>query len=99
MRRAACVVSLVCLVSPFARADDGTAHRLAGARAFRAQRYDEALVEFRDAERARSNPLLGLYLGPTLYKLGRYAEARAVLAQMRRRGTRDAVAEYYLGLT
>jgi tetratricopeptide (TPR) repeat protein len=73
-------------------------HLLAGARAFRAQQYTTALEEFRIVERAGGTADLALYLGPTLYKLGRIDEARLVLARAHRAGTADAVSNYYLGL-
>jgi tetratricopeptide (TPR) repeat protein len=93
------VVLVLLLASTVARADGADAHLLAGARAFRAQQYDAALAEFRQVERAGGAADLALYLGPTLYKLGRFDEARQVLARAHRRGGTDAVAEYYLGLT
>jgi FimV-like protein len=96
------LAAALCLVlSGAARADssDVTAQLLDGVRAFRGDRFDEALVHFRDVERRGGAPDLALYLGPTLYKLGRYAEAQAVLARQHRRGPRDAVADYYLALT
>jgi tetratricopeptide (TPR) repeat protein len=73
-------------------------HLLSGARAFRAQQYATALEEFRIVERAGGTPDLALYLGPTLYKLGRIDEARSVLARAHRAGTADAITDYYLGL-
>ncbi len=81
------------------RADGVNEHLLAGARAFRAQRYDVALAEFRLVERAGGAPDLAIYLGPTLYKMGRLDEARQVLGRAHRSGSIDAVAEYYLGLS
>jgi hypothetical protein len=94
------VLGLVLLASAsLGRADGVDVHLLAGARAFRAQRYDVALAEFQQVERAGGAADLALYLGPTLYKLGRFAEARRVLAVAHRNGALDGVAEYYLGLT
>lgn len=78
---------------------DAGAHLLAGVRAFRADRHEEALREFRLVEQAGGSEDLALYLGPTLYKLERFEEARAVLARAHRAGVRDAVADYYLGLS
>jgi tetratricopeptide (TPR) repeat protein len=76
-----------------------TEHLLAGVRAFRAGRFDSALVEFRQVEQLGGASDLALYLGPTLYKLDRLQEARAVLAAYHRTGARDPVADYYLGLS
>jgi tetratricopeptide (TPR) repeat protein len=88
---------LLCCAT-ISRADGVNEHLLAGARAFRAQRYDVALTEFRLVERGGGAADLAIYLGPTLYKLGRLDEARQVLARAHRSGSVDAVAEYYLGL-
>lgn len=76
-----------------------TEHLLAGVRAFRAGRFDTALVEFRRVEQSGGATDLALYLGPTLYKLDRLEEARVVLAAYHRSGARDSVADYYLGLS
>jgi tetratricopeptide (TPR) repeat protein len=93
------LVAALVLGAPPAAADNAIeAHLLAGARAFRAQKYEAALAEFREVERAGGTPDLPLYLGPTLYKAGRIDEARVVLDRMHRSGQTDAVAEYYLGL-
>ena len=64
-----------------ARADSSTTtrHLLAGVQAFQNGAYEEALVELRVVARAADAPAdLAFYLGPTLYKLGRYREALAV---------------------
>jgi tetratricopeptide (TPR) repeat protein len=97
--RARLVAALLLLGAAAVRAQGVDAHLLAGARAFRAQQYDTALAEFRKVEQASGAPDLPLYLGPTLYKLGRYDEARQVLGRAHRNGSADAVAEYYLGLS
>jgi tetratricopeptide (TPR) repeat protein len=97
MRARLVVVALV-LAGVAARADGVDGHLLAGARAFRAQQYETALGEFQKVEKTGGAPDLALYLGPTLYKLGRVDEARQVLARMHRHGPVDAVADYYLGL-
>src|SRR5947209_19249129 len=80
-----------------ARADDATSrHLLAGVRAFKAQRYEEALVELRVVQRAADAPAdLAFYLGPTLVKLGRDREAIGVFVTSR--APSDALAEFFLG--
>jgi hypothetical protein len=62
--------------------------------AFQSGRYEAALVEFRFVERAGAPPDLGFYLGPTLHKLGRHAEAAEVLLALAE--PRDTLAELYL---
>ena len=82
------------------RADDtATArHLLLGVRAFKAERYDEALVELRVVARAPDAPAdLAFYLGPTLYKLQRYDEALAVFVASR--VPADALTDFYRGQT
>lgn len=82
------------------RADDAATarHLLLGVRAFKAERYDEALVELRLVARAPDAPAdLAFYLGPTLYKLQRYDEALAVFAASRT--APDALTEFYRGQT
>jgi Flp pilus assembly protein TadD len=70
------LIAALLLVAASAEADGADAHLLAGARAFRAQQYEAALSELLEVERAGAAPDLALYLGPTLYKLGRFDEAR-----------------------
>lgn len=99
--RVALLLSIV-LAAATVRADgpSGATSLLQGVRAFRADRYEEALVLFREAERAGVHETdLAIYLGPTLFKLGRFPEAREVLGRAHRAGSPDPVAEYYLGLT
>ena len=87
-------------VSGEVRADDsGVArHLLQGVRAFKAERYEEALVELRLVARAPNAPAdLAYYLGPTLYKLQRYDEALAVFVASRT--APDALTDFYLGQT
>jgi tetratricopeptide (TPR) repeat protein len=105
--RILCVTSVgLCLALGLAvgagelRADDGATarHLLLGVRAFKAERYAEALVELRLVARAPDAPAdLAFYLGPTLYKLQRYDEALAVFAGSR--ADRDALTDFYLGQT
>lgn len=80
---------------------DGAAtarHLLQGVRAFKAEHYDEALVELRMVARAPDAPAnLAFYLGPTLYKLQRYDEALQVFAASS--APRDALTDFYVGQT
>ena len=82
------------------RADDAATarHLLLGVRAFKAERYDEALVELRLVARSADAPAdLAFYLGPTLYKLQRYDEALGVFAASR--AAPDALTDFYRGQT
>lgn len=73
-------------------------HLLAGVRAFKAAHYEEALVELKIVSRAADAPDdLAFYLGPTLYKLGRYQDALDVfLGSM---VARDTLTDFYLAQT
>jgi tetratricopeptide (TPR) repeat protein len=101
----AAIVALVALgpapgASGELRADPAATarHLLLGVRAFKAERYDEALVELRVVARAPDAPAdLAFYLGPTLYKLQRYDEALAVFAASR--AAPDALTDFYRGQT
>jgi tetratricopeptide (TPR) repeat protein len=90
------LLALLLLVSASAAADEG--HLAAGVRAFQAGRYDEALVELRMVEQGPDPPAdLAFYLGPTLYKLGRYPEA--LLTFRRSSAPPDTLTDFYLGQT
>jgi hypothetical protein len=98
--RALCVAIAVLVAGAELRADDTTTvrHLQLGVRAFKAGRYDEALVELRLVARRPDAPAdLAFYLGPTLYKLGRHDEALAVLADSR--AAPDALTDFYRGQT
>jgi hypothetical protein len=98
--RALCVAIVLLGVCAELRADDSTTprHLLLGVRAFKAARYEEALVELRLVARASDAPVdLAFYLGPTLFKLARYDEALRVFATSR--AAPDALTEFYLGET
>jgi tetratricopeptide (TPR) repeat protein len=98
--RALCVAIAVLVAGAELRADDTTTvrHLLLGVRAFKAERYDEALVELRLVARRPDAPAdLAFYLGPTLYKLGRHDEALAVFAGSR--AAPDALTDFYRGQT
>jgi hypothetical protein len=98
--RALCAVLIAIGVAGELRADEATTarHLLQGVRAFKAERYDEALVELRIVERSADAPAdLAYYLGPTLYKLHRHDEALEVFVASRTRP--DALTEFYLGQT
>lgn len=68
---------------------------LDGVRAFRAERYDEALTIFQRVEASEPSSDIGFYLGMTQHKLGRHLEALITLRAARRRGLREPVADYY----
>ena len=73
-------------------------HLLAGVHAFKAGHYDEALVELRIVARAPDAPQdLAFYLGPTLYKLGRYHDALVVF--LANHAPPDALTDFYLAQT
>lgn len=73
-------------------------HLLAGVRAFKAQHYEEALVELKIVARATDAPDdLAFYLGPTLYKLGRYQDALDVF--LGSKASRDTLTDFYLAQT
>jgi hypothetical protein len=98
--RILCAVLVALAVAGELRADDSATarHLLQGVRAFKAERYDEALVELRVVARAADAPAdLAYYLGPTLYKLRRYDEALAVFVASR--AAPDALTDFYLGQT
>lgn len=98
--RLLCAVVVALGISGDLRADDSATarHLLLGVRAFKAERYDEALVELRVVARAPDAPPdLAFYLGPTLYKLQRYDEALAVFIASR--AAPDALTDFYLGQT
>ena len=98
--RILCAVIVALGMSGELRADDGATarHLLLGVRAFKAERYDEALVELRVVARAPDAPAdLAFYLGPTLYKLQRYDEALSVFVASR--AVPDALTEFYRGQT
>jgi hypothetical protein len=96
------VLFLALAVAP-AAADDAPAsstprHLMAGVRAFKEGKYEDALVELRLVARASDAPPdLAFYLGPTLYKLGRHREALAVFVTSR--ATPDALTDFYAGQT
>lgn len=97
-RRVLVIVALLLAAAAPAWADDApTAHHLlAGVRAFKAARYEEALVEFRVVARAPDAPAdLAFYLGPTLVKLGRHGEAIVVFVTSR--AELDDLSAFYLG--
>src|ERR1044071_1503801 len=92
-----CAVILALGESGGVRADDSATarHILIGVRAFKAGRYDEALVELRVVARAPDAPPdLAFYLGPTLYKLQRHDEALSVFIASR--AAPDPVTDFYL---
>ena len=71
-------------------------HLLAGAQAFREERYDVALVEFRVAH-TMGAPDAATYVATTLLKLGRPEEAVEAYGPAEGPGP-DALLDYYRGL-
>ena len=68
---------------------------LSGVRAFRAERYAEALDIFRRVETQQQPKDIGFYLGMVLHKLGRHVEALTAFRAAQRSGLREPVADYY----
>lgn len=98
--RVLCAVVVALGVTGELRADDSATmrHLLLGVHAFKAEHYEEALVELRMVARAPDAPPdLAFYLGPTLYKLGRYDEALAVFLSSP--AAPDALTDFYRGQT
>lgn len=73
----------------------GEAHLLEGARRFREERWEEALVEFRVAARL-GEPGAGAYAGAALVKLRRWDEAIEAFGP--EDPARDALLDYYRAL-
>ncbi len=98
MRRLVWCFLVLSLSFPAAARTTTDEHLLAAVRAFRAGDYEAALIELRVVERASDAPSdLAFYLGPTLYKLGRYSEALATF--LASPAPPDALTEFYLGQT
>lgn len=102
--RALCVAVLIGLcATAYGQGDPAPAsttpkHLLAGVRAFKAAHYEEALVELKIVARASDAPDdLAFYLGPTLYKLGRYQDALGVF--LGSRAAPDTLTDFYLAQT
>ena len=68
---------------------------LSGVRAFRAERYAEALDIFRKVEAEQQQRDIGFYLGMVLHKLGRHVEALSAFRSAHKSGLREPVADYY----
>jgi hypothetical protein len=99
--RALCVAIMTIALCARAYGDGETStsrHLLAGVHAFKDGHYEEALVELRIVARAPDAPDdLAFYLGPTLYKLGRYHEALDVF--LGSHAAPDALTDFYLAQT
>lgn len=96
--RLRCAALAVLLVAAPAQAQSGgDEHLLMGAQYFRGERYREALVEFRVAERAGAGGVASWYVASTLVKLSRPQDAVAVFAQAEASAAqdRDALFDYY----
>lgn len=94
--RVGALVILLGLAQPARAAPGADEHVLAGARLFRAQRYDEALVEFRVAQRLGDADAAG-YAAATLVKLGRAEEAIEAFAALKA-ALADPLLDYYQAL-
>lgn len=68
---------------------------LDGVRAFRAERYDDALQIFHRVESQHLLQDIGFYQGMALHKLGRHAEALSAFRAAHRQGLSEPVADYY----
>lgn len=84
------------LLFALAAAPDAEPHLREGAIAFRAERYDAALVEFKVASRLGA-PQADWYVGAALVKLGRSQDAVDAFAEARERApnAEDALLDYY----
>jgi hypothetical protein len=92
-----CAVASAAAADPARTAD---AHLLAGAEHFRAERFTEALVEFRVAEKLGAGGEATWYAAASLVKLQRPEEALEAFAIAERRApeARDALLDYYRAL-
>jgi tetratricopeptide (TPR) repeat protein len=91
-------VTIACLLAWSVSAAAAPARLLDGVRAFQAGDYPRALAEFEAVARAPDAPPdLAFYIGPTLYKLGRYEDALAVF--LGAGGATDALSGFYLAQT
>jgi len=91
-------IALVVFVSAGAVAEPTSTRLLDGVRAFQAGDYASALADFEDVGARPDAPAdLAFYLGPTLYKLGRYTDALDVF--LRARGNADLLSGFYLAET
>ena len=68
---------------------------LDGVRAFRAERYDDALKIFHRVKNQRSLQDIGFYEGMALHKLGRHVEALVAFRAAHGQGLREPIADYY----
>jgi tetratricopeptide (TPR) repeat protein len=92
------IIALVIFVSAGAAAEPTSTRLLDGVRAFQSGDYGRALAAFEDVgSRADAPADLAFYLGPTLYKLGRYTDALDVF--LRARGDADLLSGFYLAQT
>lgn len=68
---------------------------LDGVRAFRAERYEDALQIFHRVRHQHLLQDIGFYEGMALHKLGRHAEALVAFRAAHRQGLREPIADYY----
>jgi tetratricopeptide (TPR) repeat protein len=102
MRRAArwLLLLLILDVSPVSAGSSADEHMLAGAQFFQAGSFNEALVEFRVAERTGDDGGAIWYIAATLVKLKRPEDALAEFARAEAKAAaeRDALFDYYHAL-
>jgi len=91
---------LALFISVAAWAAPADEHLLAGARHFRAERYGEALVEFKVAEQLGAGASAHYYVAASLQKLGRAEESVESFAAATSAAPheRDALLDYYYAL-
>ncbi len=98
MLRAVALIALLSLGQAARGGPGADEHLLAGARLFRSERYGEALVEFRVAQRLGAEGAGG-YAAASLVKLDRPEEALEAFAALDASGlARDPLLDYYRAL-
>src|SRR5262249_54854288 len=96
--RKTAVIALVVFCCAGAAAEPASSRLLDGVRAFQEGDYARALDAFQEVgARPDAPPDLAVYVGPTLYKLGRYTDALEVF--LRARGGADTLTDFYRAQT
>jgi tetratricopeptide (TPR) repeat protein len=88
---------MLCLTRPALAGNEAVSHLLRGAQLFRTEKFDEALVEFRVAEKLGAGPEASWYAAAALVKLKRPLDALERFAQAERASSTspDALLTYY----
>lgn len=91
------LLALMLIATRPAIGDEAISHLLKGAQLFRAEKFSEALVEFRVAEKLGAGEEASWYAAAALVKLQRPLDAIETFAQAERRSTTvpDALLTYY----